>query len=376
MTNKTPHRPYRLDALMRLARMRKFGNIHTKIDPVTGLQAIIAVHNTDLGPAIGGCRLYPYGSMGEALKDVLDLSYGMTIKAAISDLAHGGAKAVIIEPKHPYDRTAIFESFGDFVHQLNGIYITSCDIGTSNDEMNIIAKRTPYVIGATENQAVRSYPSPHTALGVYQGIRAAVKHRYQKDSLNDIHVSIQGVGNVGYHLCKLLHNDGARLTVCDTNSDHTDKVKTEFGATVVDIHSIYAVDADIFSPCARGGVITFDTMNQLTVDIIAGSANSQLAHQKYAALLKQRNILYAPDFLINSGGLINAAYVYDFQDVQMSVDHINELYTKLLNIFQRSEKTGEDTLSIANKMALDTLTKAREETIDPILKTLETIAAD
>ena len=376
MTNKTPHRPYRLDALMRLARMRKFGNIHTKIDPVTGLQAIIAVHNTDLGPAIGGCRLYPYDSMGEALKDVLDLSYGMTIKAAISDLAHGGAKAVIIEPKHPYDRTAIFESFGDFVHQLNGIYITSCDIGTSNDEMNIIAKRTPYVIGATENQAVRSYPSPHTALGVYQGIRAAVKHRYQKDSLNDIHVSIQGVGNVGYHLCKLLHNDGARLTVCDTNSDHTDKVKTEFGATVVDIHSIYAVDADIFSPCARGGVITFDTMNQLTVDIIAGSANSQLAHQKYAALLKQRNILYAPDFLINSGGLINAAYVYDFQDVQMSVDHINELYTKLLNIFQRSEKTGEDTLSIANKMALDTLTKAREETIDPILKTLETIAAD
>ena len=376
MTNKTPHRPYRLDALMRLARMRKFGNIHTKIDPVTGLQAIIAVHNTDLGPAIGGCRLYPYDSMGEALKDVLDLSYGMTIKAAISDLAHGGAKAVIIEPKHPYDRTAIFESFGDFVHQLNGIYITSCDIGTSNDEMNIIAKRTPYVIGATENQAVHSYPSPHTALGVYQGIRAAVKHRYQKDSLNDIHVSIQGVGNVGYHLCKLLHNDGARLTVCDTNSDNTDKVKTEFGATVVDIHSIYAVDADIFSPCARGGVITFDTMNQLTVDIIAGSANSQLAHQKYAALLKQRNILYAPDFLINSGGLINAAYVYDFQDVQMSVDHINELYTKLLNIFQRSEKTGEDTLSIANKMALDTLTKAREESIDPILKTLETIAAD
>ena len=242
--------------------------------------------------------------------------------------------------------------------------------------MNIIAMRTPYVIGATENQAVRSYPSPHTALGVYQGIRAAVKHRYQKDSLNHIHVSIQGVGHVGYHLCKLLHNDGARLTICDTNSDNTDKVKTEFGATVVDINSIYAVDADIFSPCARGGVITFDTMNQLTVDIIAGSANSQLAHQKYAALLKQRNILYAPDFLINSGGLINAAYVYDFQDVQMSVDHINELYTKLLNIFQRSEKTGEDTLSIANNMALDTLTKAREESIDPILKTLETIAAD
>lgn len=349
-------RTHSLEALMRYAKRLGFGDIHTCINPQTGLHAYIAIHNTQRGPAIGGCRLYSYTSSGQALKDLLRLSYMMTLKSAICELPHGGGKAVIIQPKQIQDRQAFFQSFGDFVHSQNGRYITAIDVGTGTQDMDAIASRTPYVIGAKTMLAGHGNPAEHTALGVFQGIRAAMMFLENKTSLKGLHVAIQGIGQVGLQLIQRLQAEGAKLTVCDVNQSALQQLKsTHPDINIVGLDEIYAVPCDVFAPCAMGGILRRCTINKLQCKVIAGSANNQLAHAKYINLIQQRGILFAPDFLVNAGGLINAALVYDCADPDLAHQHILKIYETTLHIFERAAREQSTTTAIAEKIAMERL---------------------
>lgn len=343
------------EALMRYARILGFGDIHTKMDPTTGLRAIIAIHNTQLGPAIGGCRLYHYKSQGLALKDALRLSYMMTLKAAASDLPHGGAKAVIIKPPVIKDRDAIFRSFGDFVHEMNGRYITAMDIGTTTHDMDMIAERTPHVIGAAGTDEAQSDPSPFTGIGIMRGIQAAVKFKLGRDDIEGLRVAVQGGGKVAYYMCQLLHQQGAKITLCDAKPEATQRFVDEFNAYIVAPEEIYDVDCDIFSPCAIGGTINLNTLNRLTAKIIAGCANNQLAHRKYGEIAHERGILYAPDFVINAGGVIQAASIHDYHDIEIAKKLTEQIYDRMLTLFERAEQANKPTTDIAELIAIEKL---------------------
>jgi leucine dehydrogenase len=342
------------DRLFRYAEFLGFGGVHIKFDPVTGLRAIVAIHSLKRGPAIGGCRLISYPNANAALEDALRLAYIMSFKAAISGLAHGGAKAVLMKPKVIRDRKAYLEAFGDFVHELGGRYITAVDSGTSFEDMDIIAGRTPYVT-CTTNYKYSGDPSPHTAFGVRRGIEAAVKFKFDKNDLSNIHVAIQGVGHVGYYLAKELYACGAKLTVCDININAVQRCEKEFGATIVSADDIYDVSADVFAPCALGAVLNLTTIKRLRACIVAGGANNQLAHHQHATVLRQRGILYAPDFVVNSGGLIYSAMLYDLPDTRQAMNQVANIYQTLMEIFERAEKDNVSTHQIAEKMAWERL---------------------
>jgi len=344
---------HRHGALMRYASILGFGDIRIKIDPKTGLHAIIAIHSNDLGPAIGGCRCYPYASTGEATKDVLRLAYMMTLKAAVCKLPHGGAKAVIIKPRKIKDERAFFESFGDFVNQAEGRYITACDVGTSTTEMNIIAESTPYVIGATSHNKKQSNPAQHTALGVLRGIQATVKHKLKRDDLEKIKINIQGLGQVGYELARLLTTRGAIITATDTKIATLEQCRDELGINIAGIDEIYDIPSDVFAPCALGGTINPNTLKRIQTSIIAGSANNQLSHSKCIQLIEKKDILYAPDYVVNAGGLINAAIVYDYNDPDRATAKINELYETTLELCERAANSTESIIDITRKIALD-----------------------
>lgn len=344
------------ESLIRYARMLGFGDIHIKLDPASRLQAIIAIHSTKRGPAIGGCRFYHYPSMSSALKDALRLSYMMTLKAAFSDLPHGGAKAVIIKPSVTYDRELLFRSFGDFVHNLNGQYITAMDIGTTTKDMDIIAERTSEVIGAAGTDKIQGDPSPFTAKGVLRGLQAAVKFKWNSDSLEGLHIALQGAGKTAYYLAELLHQQGASLTICDPKSEVIQPFVDKFKATVVSPEKIYDVKCDIFSPAAIGSVINLNTLNRIKASIIAGPANNQLAHRKYGLIAHQRGFLYVPDYVINSGGLIHAASVHDYHNVDIANQLIEKLYDRLLELFNRSIKENQPTTEVADLIAKEKLT--------------------
>lgn len=356
--SKTPAHHYSHEGLMRYARILGFGDIHTKIDSKTGLQAMIAIHSTKRGPAIGGCRLFEYSSLGLALKDVIRLSYMMTLKAAASDLPHGGAKAVILKPPVIRDRKALFRSFGDFVHDMNGQYIAAMDIGTTTEDMDVITERTSHVIGAARIDKLQSDPSPFTSRGVFQGIKAAIKFKWGRDDIEGLHIAIQGAGKTAYYLAKLLHQHGATISVCDLKSEATEIFVKEFQATVVGVENIYDVRCDIFSPCAIGGIINLHTLNRIKAPIIAGAANNQLAHRKYGALAKERGFLYATDYIINSGGLIQAASIHNYHDVTIANRLIEKLYDRLLELFERSIKENKPTTEVADLIAKEKLTTA------------------
>lgn len=343
-----------LDRLFRYAELLNYGEVHVKFDPATGLRAIVAIHNLKLGPAIGGCRLVHYPNADKALEDVLRLGYMMSYKSAISNLNHGGAKAVIIKPKVIKDRKTFMESFGNFVNDLGGRYVTAVDSGTFESDMDIVATRTPFVTCTTISGAGGD-PSPQTALGVYRGIEAAVKFKMGKESLEGVHVTIQGVGHVGYYLVKELAKAGCRLTVCDVNQLNLDRCVEEFDVEVVSPESIYDVHADVFSPCALGAILNLETIKRLNVSIVAGSANNQLAHYKHGALLLERDILYAPDFVINAGGLIFVAAVYDHADLERAKEQVGDIYFTLMEIFERSKTENKASNEIAERMALERL---------------------
>jgi leucine dehydrogenase len=347
------------DSLFRYAEFLGFGDIHIKFDEETGLKAIVAIHNLNRGPAIGGCRMVPYQTIDKAIEDALRLGYMMSYKAAINNLAHGGGKAVLIQPKVIRDRDAYFEKFGEFVNELGGRYITAVDSGTSPAEMDIISRKTPYVTCTSQSGSAND-PSPLTAIGVRRGIEAAVKFKLNRDSLDGIHISIQGAGHVGYWLAKELHERGAVLTMSDINPIALQRCVDELGVATCLPDDIYQVEADVFSPCALGSILNRTTISQLRTPIVAGSANNQLSHRLYGTLMHEHGILYAPDFLINAGGLIHVATIYDHGDMKKSLEKIDSIYNQVYEIFERAEKENGSTNEIAEKIALDRL-KSKQE---------------
>ncbi|NQZ51277.1 MAG: Glu/Leu/Phe/Val dehydrogenase [Moritella sp.] len=340
--------------LFDMAEQYPFSDVHFWRDPETQLQAIIAIHSTKLGPAIGGCRMINYPSAHAAVKDACCLAAGMSYKTAINRLPFGGGKAVILKPKNLTDRKALFTSFGQFVESLGGRYITAMDSGTTIADMDVIASQTNHVMCTTTAGLASGDPSPHTAKGVYYGIKAAVKFKLQQESLAGLHVAIQGVGNVGYALAKLLHNDGAKLTIADPNQQATQRLVDEFGADIVTGDDLYAVHCDVFSPCALGQVINANTIAQLNTSIIAGSANNQLQHPNMTDALAAKDILYAPDYVINSGGVLQISYLNKPDVVQHK---LAALYDTLLAIFIQAEQQNSSTVDVANSLAEKILTE-------------------
>lgn len=325
-----------------------FQDLHFKWDPATGMQAIVAIHSTRLGPAFGGCRFVNYDHTDSAIIDALRLAKGMSYKCAAAGLHYGGGKSVIIKPKGNFDRKALFAAFGRFINEINGRYITAKDSGTTLEDMDIIAEQTPFVASTS----TMNDPSPYTAHGVRLGIAAAVKFKLGRTDLKDITVAIQGAGYVGYYLAKELHKLGAKLIMTDVDQAACERVKQEFNATIVAPTDIYAVDCDVFAPAALGAVINEDTISQLRCSIVAGASNNQLAEPIHGYALKQRDILYAPDYVINSGGIIQAASVYDKLDEAQITQKIEHLYDVLLDIFARAQAADLPTHVIADQIAL------------------------
>lgn len=322
-----------------------FGDIHFKFDPATGLRAIIAIHNTHLGPALGGCRCLSYPSTEAAIVDAMRLARSMTYKAAISGLPLGGGKSVLMRPTPICDREAYFESFGRFVNELGGRYITAVDSGTSVADMDVIARTTKHVACTSAGSAGTDDPSPHTAVGVRWGLEAAVKFKLGRTDLDGIHVAIQGVGHVGYPLASQLHERGARLTVSDVNKAAVERCVDEFDADVVKPEDIYDVECDVFSPNALGAVISDDTLSRLRTKIVGGAANNQLAESRHGDALHKREILYAPDYAINAGGVIQIV-----TDKFALSERLSEIYDTLMRIFEQSAKKDEAPHHVANCM--------------------------
>jgi leucine dehydrogenase len=318
-------------------------------DKASGLKAIIAVHNTVLGPALGGTRMWNYASEADALHDVLRLSRGMTYKAAISGLNLGGGKAVIIGDSRTQKSEAMFRRFGKFVDSLAGKYITAEDVGISPRDMSYVNMETDHVAGLP---GLGGDPSPVTAYGVYMGMKACAKHRFGSDSLVGKTVAVQGVGHVGEYLVEFLSKEGAKVVVTDIHQDTLNRVAAAYGATVVGADEIYDVPMDIYAPCALGATVNDKTLNRLKCSIIAGAANNQLENEDVHGLaLMERGILYAPDFMINAGGLINCYVELHGYDKDKAMRQAEEIYTTTDVILSRSAKEGIPTYRIANTMA-------------------------
>ncbi len=342
--------------LFELIKYYGFGDLHFKYDRATNLQAIIAIHSTKLGPALGGCRFIEYPNTLSALRDVMRLAQSMSYKAALAGLTLGGGKSVILKPAAIADRTTFFKQFGNFVNELGGRYVTAMDAGTTEDDMNVIATQTSYVASNSRGN-LSGNPGPFTALGTFDGIRAAVKHKFKRDDLKGLHVVIQGVGQVGFQTAKMLHNCGSKLTVCDVNQEAVQRAVKELNATAVDLAEAIQVKCDIFSPCALGGVINDKSINQINAPIVAGCANNQLENPMHGEQLRQKGILYAPDYVINAGGLIHAASLYFGHSTQQTQAKIAEIYDRLLSIFERSDKQSLAANLVADAMAKEIVGK-------------------
>jgi len=332
-----------------------FGEVHFRLDKATQLRAIVAIHDSRLGPALGGCRFIEYDTDEAAYIDALRLARGMTYKAALAGLAHGGGKSVIIRPNSRFDRVALFKAFGRFIEDLRGHYITAEDSGTGLEDMEIIRTQTKHVTGIDPSHGGSGDPSPFTALGVRRGIEACVKFKLGKPDLKEIHVAVQGVGHVGYQLCKELHAAGARLTVADVDKLKSERAKREFGAAVVAIDDIPKVDCDVFAPCALGAGLNDDTVPQLQARIVAGAANNQLAEPRHGDDLHARGILYAPDYAINAGGLINVAQEVKGYDAKAAREQTLQIYDTIWDICERSKKLAAPTHKVADIMVEEKL---------------------
>lgn len=328
-------------------------------DPDTGLRCIVALHSTTLGPALGGCRMWEYASDDEALKDVLRLSQGMTFKAAVAGLPYGGGKAVILGGAAKGKTPALMRAFGRFIDALGGRYITAEDVGTTVADMDAIARETKHVRGASGGSG---NPSPMTALGVFKAIEAAVEHRFGRRSLAGLTVAVQGLGSVGYGLCRHLAAAGARLVVTDINEAAVARAVAECKATAVAAAAIFDAEADVLAPCALGAVINDNTVGRLNAAIVAGAANNQLARPRHGAQLKERGILYVPDYVANAGGLINVAHDgpgYDRAVVQRKVEGIFETVRYIL---ERAAAENQPTNVVADRIAAERV-KARSSAV-------------
>jgi len=324
-------------------------------DAKTGLKAIIAIHSTTLGPALGGCRMWDYGDDQAALTDVLRLSRGMSYKNALAGLPWGGGKSVILGNAKTDKTPAMMREMGRFVENLGGRYIVAEDVGTSPDDMLEVSKETPHVRGV---KGVGFDPSPGTAYGVFKGLEATVRARLGATDLQGIRVAVQGLGHVGYDLARQLHEAGAVLTVTDIDQAALAKAESELNATVVGLDDIYDADVDVYAPCALGASINDKTVDRLRASVVAGAANNQLAEDRHGDRLAQRGILYAPDYVINAGGVIHIYHEGPNFDRETTFAHIAQIGVTLEEIYQRAKKEGIATHIAADRLALDRLNPA------------------
>ncbi len=324
-------------------------------DHESGLKAIIAIHNRNLGPALGGCRMYPYTDDEEALRDVLRLSRGMTYKSALAGLPLGGGKSVIIGDPFKQKSESLLRAMGRFIDGLGGRYIGAEDSGTGVEDLKLMAKETGHVAGIRERRTSAGPrdgdPSPSTAYGTFVGIRAAVQHALGGSSLDGVRVAIQGMGHVGIHLAEMLRNAGAKLWVSDPVEARLEDARMRFDAIPVALDDIYDLEVDVFSPCAMGASINDVTVPRLKARIVAGSANNQLDEERHAMELQRRGILYAPDYVINAGGIIDVYFEIEGDDEMAEMQKLDEIGVTLSEIFVEAEATGETTADIADRIA-------------------------
>lgn len=327
-------------------------------DPRTGLRAIIAIHSTVLGPAAGGCRHWTYPDGASALEDALRLSRGMTFKNALADIPFGGGKSVILGTPGRALTTAELETFGSWVDELGGRYVTAEDVGVTVADMRTVARTTRFVSGLGAS-GVGGDPSPRTAEGVFLGIRAAVRARLGRDELRGVRVAVQGLGHVGYRLCELLGEAGAQLWVADVAADRVLRAMDNLGARALTVDEVLSADVDVLAPCALGGVLTAETVKSLKATVVAGAANNQLATDEVGDLLAERGVLYAPDYVINAGGVISIAHEYlGLKDPDWVDSRIAGIAERLQMIFRRADGSQVATSRVADRLAQERLARA------------------
>ncbi len=337
-------------------------SLHFFHDEATGLQAIVALHSTALGPGAGGCRRWIYANEADALTDALRLSRGMTYKNAVAGLNFGGGKAVILGNEKAPKSPELFAAFGRAVDSLGGRYITAEDVGCSVDDMRYVREQTEFVSGLPQTgSSAGGDPSPWTAIGCLQGIEAAVESRLGTDSLKGVRVAVQGVGHVGLHLCRLLHEAGAELYVSDVNRENLKAASAELPVTIVAPTELIYSDVDVLAPCALGNILTSTTIPKIRAKVIAGAANNQLATAADGARLAERDILYAPDYVINAGGIISVAREYygssSEEEVRVDVSRIRD---RLQAIFDEAKSTGRPTNELADELARNLVAAAKK----------------
>lgn len=330
-------------------------HIDFAFDQDSGLRAIIAVHNSHLGPALGGCRMYPYPTEQAAIRDVLRLSRGMTYKAALAGVPLGGGKSVIIGDPHRDKSSRLFEAMGQFVDRQSGRYITAQDMGISAEDLEKMASRTAHVSGISRGdkpqQLTSRNPSPATAEGVFHGIQAAVKYQLKREGLAGVKVAIQGLGSVGFQLARHLHQAGADLWVSDINEEAEQQAARELQASVVSPEELIGLDVDVFSPCAMGAILNDESIKALRAKIVAGAANNQLCESRHGDYLLNKGILYAPDYVINAGGIIDLYCFDQRKSVQETADRIKSIADTLEDIFTTSNRKQLATHAVANEIA-------------------------
>jgi len=331
-------------------------------DKDTGLKAIIGIHNTVLGPALGGTRMWNYENEWAALNDVLRLSRGMTFKSAITGLNLGGGKAVIIGDAKKQKTPELMRKFGEFVHSLSGRYITAEDVGMKTEDMDTVREVTPYVTGISQEKGGAGNPSPITAYGVFMGMKAAAQFKYGSDVLEDKKIYVEGIGNVGETLVEYLTQEGADVTIADINQDRLEEVRDKYGATIYGGNDLHSENMDIYAPCAMGATVNDRTINTLKASIIAGAANNQLEDEiRHGALLQQRGIVYAPDFLINAGGIINVYAELEGYDRSEIMRKTENIYTTTIEILNRAQETGVTSHKAALEIAQARIAARKQE---------------
>ncbi|HLS81129.1 MAG TPA: Glu/Leu/Phe/Val dehydrogenase dimerization domain-containing protein [Steroidobacter sp.] len=320
-------------------------------DRECGLRCVIAIHSTVLGPALGGVRMWPYANEADAVRDVLRHSQDMTYKAAVAGLNLGGAKAVLIGDPETGKSEALLRALGRYIHSLGGRYIAAEDVGTNSQDMDQIRLETRHVVGVSPENGGGGDPSRFTALGALHGIRACLEHRYGHADLHRVSFAVQGAGQVGYHLAKLLCEAGAKVFITDIAEDRVEQAVNDFGAEAVPMSQIYDVDADVFSPCALGAVINEDTLPRLRCRIVAGGANNQLESPELGDELDRRGILYAPDYAINAGGLMNSALELEGYSQERAIRDTARIHDVITRILQLSERSKIPTWQAARRLA-------------------------
>ncbi|MEN1727210.1 MAG: Glu/Leu/Phe/Val dehydrogenase dimerization domain-containing protein [Pseudomonadota bacterium] len=315
-----------------------------------GLKGIIAIHNTTLGPALGGLRMWPYATEQEALDDVLRLSRGMTYKAAVAGLNLGGGKSVLIGDPRQDKSEALFRAFGRFIDSMNGRYITAEDVGIDVNDMEYVFQETDNCVGVHQVHGGSGDPSPFTAFGTLQGIRASLSHKFNNEEVGEYSYAIQGVGHVGMELVKLLRNEGAKVFVTDINEEAV-QAAVDLGCEAVGLDEIYDVDADVFCPTALGAIVNEQTIPRFKFKIVCGAANNQLATEECGDELENRGILYAPDYAVNAGGLMNVSIEFEGYNRERAKRMMRTIYYNVSKIFRIAGRDGIPTWKAADRMA-------------------------